>query len=67
MPLREVLEAHLLAEDIPLEHRGMRGRLWRAQISAERHKAAPSRRRRAAPPGGQDGGRALAKRPEAGG
>jgi NADH-quinone oxidoreductase subunit I len=38
MPLREVLEPHLLPEDIPFEHRGMRGRLWRAQISAERHK-----------------------------
>jgi NADH-quinone oxidoreductase subunit I len=38
MPLREVLESHLLPEDIPLEHRGMRGRLWRAQISAERHR-----------------------------
>jgi len=38
-PLRQVLEAHLLDEDIPFEHRGMRGRLWRAQVSAERHKA----------------------------
>jgi hypothetical protein len=38
LPLREVLEAHLLDEDIPLEHRGMRGRVWRAKISAERNK-----------------------------
>ncbi|MHB8220312.1 MAG: NADH-quinone oxidoreductase subunit NuoI [Acidimicrobiales bacterium] len=38
LPLRQVLEAHLLDEDIPLEHRGMRGRLWRAQVSAERHR-----------------------------
>jgi NADH-quinone oxidoreductase subunit I len=37
-PLREVLEAHLLDQDIPLEHRGMRGRLWRAQLSAERNR-----------------------------
>jgi NADH-quinone oxidoreductase subunit I len=37
-PLREVLEAHLLKEDIPLEHRGMKGRIWRAKISAARHK-----------------------------
>jgi NADH-quinone oxidoreductase subunit I len=26
------LEAHLLAEDIPLAHRGMQGRVWRAKI-----------------------------------
>jgi hypothetical protein len=38
MPLREVLEAHLLDQDIPLEHRGMRGRVWRAQRSAKRHR-----------------------------
>ena len=37
-PLREVLEGHLLPEDIPFEHRGMRGRMWRAQVNAERHK-----------------------------
>ena len=36
--VREVLEAHLLDQDIPLEHRGMKGRVWRAQLSAERHK-----------------------------
>jgi NADH-quinone oxidoreductase subunit I len=36
--LREVLEAHLLDEDIPLAHRGMRGRIWRAQRSAEHHR-----------------------------
>jgi NADH-quinone oxidoreductase subunit I len=35
--LRDVLEAHLLDQDIPLEHRGMRGRMWRAQLSAERN------------------------------
>lgn len=36
--LRDVLEAHLLDEDIPLDHRGMKGRIWRAKISAQRHK-----------------------------
>jgi NADH-quinone oxidoreductase subunit I len=36
--LRDVLENHLLPEDIPLEHRGMKGRMWRAQLSAERNK-----------------------------
>jgi len=44
-PLRAVLEAHLLDEDIPLAHRGMRGRVWRAQISAERNKAKMQRNR----------------------
>jgi hypothetical protein len=29
-----VLEAHLLDEDIPLAHRGMQGRLWRAKEGA---------------------------------
>ena len=33
-PLREVLEAHLLDEDIPLAHRGMQGRVWRAKEGA---------------------------------
>jgi NADH-quinone oxidoreductase subunit I len=37
-PLREILEAHLLAEDIPLAHRGMQGRVWRAKIGAARNK-----------------------------
>jgi len=37
-PLREVLEAHLLDQDIPLAHRGMQGRVWRAQKGAERNK-----------------------------
>jgi hypothetical protein len=37
-PLREVLENHLLAEDIPLAHRGMQGRVWRAKMGAERNK-----------------------------
>jgi NADH-quinone oxidoreductase subunit I len=36
--LRDVLETHLLDEDIPLDHRGMRGRIWRGKLSAERHK-----------------------------
>jgi len=30
----EVLEAHLLDEDIPLAHRGMQGRVWRAKEGA---------------------------------
>ena len=34
-PLRKVLEAHLLDEDIPLAHRGMQGRVWRAKKGAE--------------------------------
>jgi NADH-quinone oxidoreductase subunit I len=33
-PLRETLEAHLLDEDIPLAHRGMQGRVWRAKEGA---------------------------------
>jgi hypothetical protein len=37
-PLREVLERHLLDEDIPLAHRGMQGRVWRAREGAERNK-----------------------------
>jgi len=37
-PLREVLEAHLLDEDIPLEHRGMQGRVWRAKTGAARNR-----------------------------
>ncbi len=37
-PLRQVLEAHLLDEDIPLAHRGMQGRIWRAQKGAARTK-----------------------------
>ncbi len=37
-PVREVLEAHLLDEDIPLAHRGMQGRIWRAKKGAERHR-----------------------------
>ncbi len=37
-PLRQVLEAHLLDEDIPLAHRGMQGRVWRAKLGAERNK-----------------------------
>ena len=37
-PLREVLESHLLDEDIPLAHRGMQGRMWRAQKGAARNK-----------------------------
>ena len=37
-PLRETLEAHLLDEDIPLAHRGMQGRVWRAKKGAERNR-----------------------------
>ena len=37
-PLREVLEPHLLDEDIPLAHRGMQGRVWRARKGAERNR-----------------------------
>jgi hypothetical protein len=37
-PLRAVLEAHLLDEDIPLAHRGMQGRVWRAKKGAERNR-----------------------------
>jgi NADH-quinone oxidoreductase subunit I len=37
-PLREVLEPHLLDEDIPLAHRGMQGRIWRARKGAERNR-----------------------------
>ena len=36
--LRDVLEAHLLTKDIPAEHKGMRGRIWRAKLNQERHK-----------------------------
>ena len=41
LPLREVLEAHLLPEDIPLEHRGMRGRMWRAQQAGAKQPMRP--------------------------
>ena len=37
-PLREVLERHLLDEDIPLAHRGMQGRIWRAKEGAARNR-----------------------------
>ena len=36
--IREVLEGHLLAQDIPADHKGMKGRIWRAKISAERNR-----------------------------
>ena len=36
--LRETLEPHLLAEDIPLAHSGMQGRGWRAKTGAARNK-----------------------------
>jgi hypothetical protein len=36
--LRETLEAHLLDEDIPLAHRGMQGRVWRAKKGAARNR-----------------------------
>jgi NADH-quinone oxidoreductase subunit I len=47
--LRDVMEAHLIPDDIPLEHRGMRGRIWRARTSAtkKRQKLTASRQRRA--------------------
>ena len=37
-PLRQVLEPHLLDEDIPLAHRGNRGRIWRAREGAARNR-----------------------------
>ena len=43
--LRSVLEPHLLDEDIPFEHRGMRGRVWRAQRSMERNRVKLQRTR----------------------
>jgi len=48
LPLREVLEAHLLDEDIPLAHRGMQGRVWRAKTgaAANRKKMDATRARR---------------------
>ena len=36
--LRQTLESHLLADDIPLAHRGMQGRVWRAKLGAEKNK-----------------------------
>ena len=36
--LRSVLETHLLTQDIPKAHKGMRGRIWRAKTHAERRK-----------------------------
>ena len=36
--LRDVLESHLLTAEIPAEHKGMRGRIWRAKLNQERHK-----------------------------
>ncbi len=44
--LRDSLEAHLLAEDIPFEHRGVRGKLWRARMAARRRKARAAARAR---------------------
>jgi hypothetical protein len=48
-PLREVMEAHLIPEDVPFAHRGMRGRVWRARESAtkKRRKLVATRARRA--------------------
>ena len=48
--LRSTMEAHLLDVDIPFAHRGMRGRLWRAQLSANRAKAKMQARRGARHP-----------------
>jgi NADH-quinone oxidoreductase subunit I len=47
--LREVMEAHLVPEDIPIEHLGLRGRLGRAREAAakKRQKLLRARRRRA--------------------
>ncbi len=45
LAVRDVLEGHLLPADIPLAHRGMRGRLWRARISAERNRRKMERAR----------------------
>jgi NADH-quinone oxidoreductase subunit I len=47
-PLRDVMEAHLLKQDVPYVHRGMRGRVWRAKLSAtkKRDKHAVTKARR---------------------
>jgi len=52
--LRATMEAHLLDVDIPFAHRGMRGRLWRAQLSASRAKAKLADRRAARRPVAQE-------------
>jgi hypothetical protein len=43
------MEAHLIPDDVPFAHRGMRGRVWRARESAtkKRKKLAATRLRRA--------------------
>ena len=53
-----MLEAHLLDEDIPLAHRGMQGRVWRAKKGAERNrkKMDAMRERMKAAAGGPQGG-----------
>ena len=51
-------------EDIPLEHRGMRGRAWRAQIGAERNKA-KMRKARGAPHGRPSARRRTGRAPAA--
>jgi NADH-quinone oxidoreductase subunit I len=38
MLIRDVLESHLLPQDTPLAHRGLRGRIWRAQVGLEKNK-----------------------------
>src|ERR1700722_17640066 len=48
--LRSTMEAHLLDVDIPFAHRGMRGRLWGAQLSANRAKEKMQARRTARHP-----------------
>ena len=47
--LRDVMEAHLTPADVPFAHRGMRGRVWRARLSAtkKREKFAAGKARRA--------------------
>jgi NADH-quinone oxidoreductase subunit I len=36
--LRDIMEAHLVPDDIPLVHRGMRGKVFRAKESAEKNR-----------------------------
>jgi NADH-quinone oxidoreductase subunit I len=47
--LRDVMEAHLVPDDIPFQHRGVRGKMVRAKEAADKKRAklAAARRRRA--------------------
>jgi NADH-quinone oxidoreductase subunit I len=49
LALRDVMESHLIPDDVPFAHRGMRGRVWRARESAtkRRRKLTARRERRA--------------------